>query len=328
MLQQKKKNRTPIIIISLLMIVLIAVVPGFTSTYTTRIISVALINYLCVLSVYVLLGLCGQNSFAQAGFWGVGAYLAGNILTKTFGGSVIAFFVAVLGTALLAFVLGFAFFRLRQYYFTFASIGLMTILNVLFINWADFSGGAVGMKEIPSFSLFGLSADTEGTKLYVVFGVCLVATMLVIMLYNSSLGRSFMAIRDNEMTADSMGINSLLTKSIAFAISGALCGAAGAMWASVSGYLSYQSFTYNQSTIYLIMIMIGGTGSPLGALIGTAVITLLQEGFRSLQDYMQLIYGLGVIILMIIQPEGIWGGGKALYERIKKRREKSEIGTV
>lgn len=324
----KRKSKTPILVISILFILFVAVVPNFTSVYTTHIFSVALINYLCVLSVYVLLGMCGQNSFAQAGFWGVGAYLAGNILTKTAGGSVAAFFVAACGTALLAFVLGFAFFRLKQYYFTFASIGLMTILNVLFMNWTAFSGGAVGMKEIPTFQLFGLAASSEQTKLYVVFAVSLVATLLVLVLFNSSLGRSFMAIRDNEMAADSMGINSLLTKSIAFAIAGALCGIAGALWASVSGYLSYQSFTYNQSTIYLIMIMIGGTGSPVGALIGTAVITLLQEGFRSLQDYMQLIYGIGVIVLMIFQPEGIWGGGKVLYERFVERRKKSQAGTL
>ena len=151
--------------------------------------------------------------------------------------------------------------------------------------------------------------------------------MLIGLLFRSSLGRAFMAIRDNEMTADSMGINSLLTKSIAFAISGALCGAAGALHASLSGYLSYQSFTYNQSTIYLIMIMIGGTISPAGALIGTCVITILQEGFRSLQDYMQLIYGVGVILLMIFQPEGILGGGKALYERICERRKKAKAGS-
>ena len=176
--------------------------------------------------------------------------------------------------------------------------------------------------------LLGLEAASEQTKLYVVFAVSLVVTILVLVLFNSSLGRSFMAIRDNEMAADSMGINSLLTKSIAFAIAGALCGIAGALWASVSGYLSYQSFTYNQSTIYLIMIMIGGTGSPVGALIGTAVITLLQEGFRSLQDYMQLIYGIGVIVLMIFQPEGIWGGGKVLYERYTKHRKKSQAGTL
>ena len=104
------------------------------------------------------------------------------------------------------------------------------------------------------------------------------------------------------------------------------CGAAGALYASLSGYLSYQSFTYNQSTIYLIMIMIGGKISPVGAIIGTVVITLLQEGFRFMQDYMQFIYGVGVIILMIIQPEGILGGGKALYERWKKRSQKATAG--
>ena len=106
-----------------------------------------------------------------------------------------------------------------------------------------------------------------------------------------------MAIRDNEMAANCLGINSLLTKSIAFAISGALCGAAGAMYAFLSGYLSYQTFTYQQSTMYLIMIMLGGTMSPVGgnhrypdhfpaAGMGTA-----------LQNYMQFIYGTGIMIL-------------------------------
>lgn len=324
----KKKSKRSIAVVSFFLALFVAIVPNFTSVYTTHIFSVAMINYLCVLSVYVLLGMCGQNSFAQAGFWGIGSYLAGNIMTKTAGGSVTALLVATCGTAVLAFILGFAFFRLKQYYFTFASIGLMTILNVLFMNWTEFSGGAVGMKEIPTFSIWGLKAASEQSKLYVVFVVSLIATFLVLALFHSSLGRSFMAIRDNEMAADSMGINSIFIKSVSFAIAGALCGIAGALWASVSGYLSYQSFTYNQSTIYLIMIMIGGTGSPIGALIGTAVITLLQEGFRSLQDYMQLIYGVGVIILMIFQPEGIWGGGKVLYERIVEHRKKSQIDTL
>ncbi len=151
--------------------------------------------------------------------------------------------------------------------------------------------------------------------------VCVLASLLMKVLFRSSLGRSFMAIRDNEMAANCLGVNSLLTKSIAFAISGALCGAAGALYAFLSGYLSYQSFTYQQSTMYLIMIMLGGTASPTGAIIGTLIISLLQEWVRPLQNYMQLIYGAGIMILMIVQPEGILGGGKAFYEKHIKRKK-------
>lgn len=296
-------------------------IPAFSSSYMLRVFNVALITYLCVLSVYVLLGMCGQNSFAQAGLWGVGAYLTANVVLKLGYSSLAAFVVSVVGTAIFAFILGFAFFRLRQYYFTFASVGLMTILNGLFMNWTEFTGGALGMSDIPVFSIGGISADTEIGKYIMILPVCVIASLLMKVLFHSSLGRSFMAIRDNEMAANCLGVNSLLTKSIAFAISGALCGAAGALFAFLTGYLSYQSFTYQQSTMYLIMIMLGGTASPTGAIIGTLIISLLQEWVRPLQNYMQLIYGAGIMILMIVQPEGILGGGKALYEKYVNRKK-------
>ena len=100
-------------------------IPALSSSYMLRVFNVALITNLCVLSVYVLLGMCGQNSFAQAGLWGVGAYLTANVVLKLGYSSLAAFVVSVVGTAIFAFILGFAFFRLRQYYFTFASVGLM-----------------------------------------------------------------------------------------------------------------------------------------------------------------------------------------------------------
>ena len=178
MLKKRKKNSVSAVAM-IVFALLLALSPAVTSIYTVHVISVAMISYLCVLSVYVLLGLCGQNSFAQAGLWGVGAYLAGNVLLKTGGGTIGAFAAAVCGTALVAFVLGFAFFRLKQYYFTFASIGLMTILNGVFMNWEPFSGGAVGMKNIPAFSLFGWQATTEQSKFYIILAVCAVATVLI-----------------------------------------------------------------------------------------------------------------------------------------------------
>ncbi len=293
-------------------------IPGFTSGYMLRVLNIALITYLCVLSLYVILGMCGQNSFAQAGLWGVGAYMAANFVMKMGAPPLAALLLSSLGTAVFAFVLGFAFFRLRQYYFTFASVGLMAILNGLFMNWNEVTGGALGITNIPSFSIGGAIIKSEPGNFYVIFFICLAAFFLMKVLFNSALGRSFMAIRDNEIAANCLGVNSLLTKSIAFGISGALCGAAGALYAFLAGYLSYQTFTFQQSTMYLIMIMLGGTMSPSGALIGTLIISLLQEWVRPLQNYMQFIYGAGIMILMIVQPEGIFGGGKAIYDKYLK----------
>lgn len=302
-------------------VILCTAIPSLTSSYMLRVLNIAMITYLCVLSVYVLLGMCGQNSFAQAGLWGVGAYITANIVMKIGLPSVAAFAIATIGTALFAFILGFAFFRLRQYYFTFASVGLMAILNGLFMNWTEGTGGALGINNIPVFSFGSFTADTEIKKYILILIVCIITFFLMKILFKSALGRSFMAIRDNEMAANCLGVNSLLTKSISFAISGALCGSAGALYAFLSGYLSYQSFTYPQSTMYLIMIMLGGTISPSGAIIGTLLISLLQEWVRPLQNYMQLIYGAGIIILMIVQPEGIVGGGKAIHEKYKQRKQ-------
>ena len=304
-----------------LILVLFAFTPMVTGNYMLRVLNIALITYLCVLSVYVLLGMCGQNSFAQAGLWGVGAYTAANVTMKLNMPPLVAMLAAVVGTALFAFVLGFAFFRLRQYYFTFASVGLMTILNGLFMNWEPVTGGALGIQNVPKFSVGSLTLTSETSYFYLILAFCAVVFIAMRLLFYSRLGRSFMAIRDNEIAANCMGVNSLLTKSIAFGISGALCGLAGALYAFLSGYLSYQTFTYQQSTMYLIMIMLGGTASPSGAIIGTMIISLLQEWVRPLANFMQLIYGAGIMILMIVQPEGILGGGKALYDMLFKRKK-------
>ncbi|WP_312459564.1 branched-chain amino acid ABC transporter permease [Proteiniclasticum sp.] len=323
---QKKKTKLKLwqILIALVLAVICLFLPGIMSSYMLRVMNIALILYLCALSVYVLLGLCGQNSFAQAGLWGIGAYTAGNVIMKFGGGSLTALLISIVFTAVVSFLLGLIFFRLKNYYFTFASIGLMTILNGLFMNWTSVTGGALGMSNIKTFSLLGFIADTEVKKYFVILIVCILATVVIVKLAKSALGRSFMAIRDNELAANCLGINSLITKSIAFAISGALCGVAGYLYAFTSGYLSYQTFTYAQSTMLLIMVMLGGTASPWGALIGTLSISLLQELVRPLQDYMQLIYGLGIVILMIYQPEGIWGGVSELYDKFSTKRRKKD----
>ena len=154
-----------------------SILPAVSSSYMMRVFNITLITYLCVLSVYVLLGLCGQNSFAQAGLWGVGAYITANMVLKLGLGSAAAFIIATTGTAAFAFILGFAFFRLKQYYFTFASVGLMTILNGLFMNWVPVTGGALGISDIPVFSIAGFAANTENRKFFLILIVCMLASL-------------------------------------------------------------------------------------------------------------------------------------------------------
>lgn len=311
--------RKPVLISLLALAVVLAVVPFITSRYMLRVTNQMMITFLCVLSLYVVNGMCGQSSFAQAGFWGIGAYVTAIATTRANLPPAVAMLLSTLGAGLFAFVVGLPLFRLRRYYFTFSTVGVMMILNGLFLNWTPVTGGAMGMSNIPSFSLFGLTVNTEIGNFFFIFTIAVVVTAFVWLLHNSPLGRSFMAIRDNETAARCMGINSLLTKDIAFGISGAICGLAGALFAFLTGYLSSTTFSYNQSTLYLVMLMVGGSNSPLGAAVGCVLFSLLPEWFRPLQDYMQLIYGAGVMILMVILPDGLVEGGKKLYAKITAR---------
>ena len=311
--------------IVLLLSILVAIgiagsIPFITSQYMLRVTNQMMITYLCVLSLYIINGLCGQSSFAQAGFWGVGAYITAIATTRANLSPIIAIILSIVGTALLAFVLGLPLFRLRRYYFTFSTVGVMMILNGLFLNWTPVTGGAMGMANIPPFSFLDMTVKTETQNYFFILVIVLIVTLLVWRLYRSALGRSFMAIRDNETAARCMGINSLVTKDISFALSGAVCGLAGALFAFLTGYLSSTTFSYTQSTLYLVMLMVGGSSSPLGAAVGSVLFSLLPEWFRSLQDYMQLIYGVGVMALMVVLPEGLVEGGEKLYGKITNRK--------
>lgn len=316
----KKKPYNKLLLLTIPIAILVCSIPFVSNAYVLRVVNQMMITYLCVLSLYVINGMCGQSSFATAGFWGVGAYITGILCTKFNCPPIISMLASIVGTALLAFVIGLPLFRLRRYYFTFSTVGVMMILNSLFLNWTPVTGGAMGVANIPSFKLFGISVSTEIGNFFFIFLFVVLITIATKFLYHSALGRSFMAIRDNETAARCLGNNSLLTKDVAFAISGAICGAAGALFAFLTGYLSSTTFSYTQSTLYLVMLMVGGSSTILGSAIGSIVFSLLPEIFRSLKDYMQLFYGVGVMILMVVLPDGLSEGVKRLYAKIRKCR--------
>jgi branched-chain amino acid transport system permease protein len=280
-----------------------------------------MITYMCVVSLFVIFGMAGQISFAQAGFWGVGAYISAILTVKLHITPLLALLASGLGTAAFAAILGLALFRLHGHYFGFATIGVVMILNGLFQNWKPVTGGADGIANIPPFEIGSFEFGSETSLFYLIVVAVVLISIMTYVIYRSALGRAFMAIRDNEIAAKCMGVNSYQTKVIAFAISGLYCGIAGSLFAFVSSYISATSFTFMQSSLYLVMLMLGGYHSLPGPVVGTALLMMLPEWFRFLQEYILLIYGLGVMLLMVVMPDGLIGGGKLALENYRNKRK-------
>ena len=202
-----------------------------------------------------------------------------------------------------------------------ATIGVVMILNGLFQNWKPVTGGADGIADIPTFSLLGWEAQTEASLFHLALGIATAISIATFLIHDSALGRAFMAIRDNEIAAKCMGVDSYRVKIIAYAISGLYCGVAGALFAFMSNYISATTFTFNQSALYLVMLMLGGYQALWGPIVGTTLLMMLPEWFRFLQEYILLIYGLGIMLLMVVMPEGLLGGGRQLVEYFRNKRK-------
>ncbi len=308
-------------LVLLLLLALALTLPFTVSNYMLRVCNMTMITYMCVVSLFVIFGMAGQISFAQAGFWGVGAYISAILTVKLHVSALVALLASGLGTAAFAAILGLALFRLHGHYFGFATIGVVMILNGLFQNWKPVTGGADGIANIPPFAIGSLEFASETSLFYLIAVAVIIISIATYVIYRSSLGRAFMAIRDNEIAAKCMGVNCYQTKVIAFAISGLYCGIAGSLFAFVSSYISATSFTFMQSSLYLVMLMLGGYHSLPGPIVGTALLMMLPEWFRFLQEYILLIYGLGVMLLMVVMPDGLIGGGKQALESYRNKRK-------
>ncbi|MBP2666594.1 MAG: branched-chain amino acid transporter permease [Firmicutes bacterium] len=299
---------------------LAALLPLGISNYMLRVIDMMLITYVCVLSLFVIFGMTGQMSFAQAGYWGLGAYITAILTTKFGVAPLLALLVSALGTGLFVALVGMALFRLHGHYFGFATIGVVMTLNGIFQNWTPVTGGANGIGNIPPFGIGEWHITSDLGYFYLLLFFAVAISLVTEWIHRSALGRSFMAIRDNEIAAKCMGVNSYFTKNVAYVISGVYCGIAGSLFAFLSSYTSATSFVFPQSVLYLVMLMLGGYNSLLGPIIGTVLLIMLPEWFRPLQEYILLVYGIGVILLMVVMPDGLIGGGKKLYACVVRKK--------
>jgi branched-chain amino acid transport system permease protein len=270
------------------------------------------INIILAVSLNLTNGVTGQFSIGHAGFFAVGAYAAA-FFTTNYGEALrhVSSFLPLVGQdQLLLFcalgvagfiagcaglVVGIPSLRLRGDYLAIVTLGFGEIIRVLILN-VDAVGGARGFIGIPRLSNF-----------FWVYGLVLLTLATVSYLLHSSYGRAFIAIRENEIAAQAMGIHVTRTKVLAFVISSIFAGMAGCLFGHHTMYLHTNSFTFIKSFEIIIMISLGGLGSLEGAVLGAIVLTVLPELFRGFDSYRMVIYSLVLILLMIFRPQGLLG---------------------
>lgn len=253
------------------------------------------INVIMSVSLNLINGYTGQFSLGHAGFMAVGAYV-GVVLTTNFHAPFAAALLAGAAAAgFLGFLIGIPTLRLRGDYLAIATLGLGEIIRIVIMN-IQYVGGAAGFKGIPHHTNFAW-----------VFFLMLFALFFIKNFVNSTHGRACLAIRENEIAAESMGINTTKYKVMAFTIGAAFAGVAGGLFAHCFYIINPASFTFMQSFNYLIMVVLGGLGSITGSIAGAFVVTFISAALASWPEFRMIIYALALILLMFYRPQGLFG---------------------
>jgi branched-chain amino acid transport system permease protein len=270
----------------------------------------------------MMMGMGGQMSFATISFMGIGAFTATRLCKNMGLSPVISILLSICVVMAVSWLIGLVLFRLSGAYFTFATIGLVQIVSNVLTNYKPFSGGPDGITGIPKLTIAGYTFQNLYSWFYLLAGAALCCGLIVERIRKTSLGRSLASVRDNEIAAKTLGVDTYRVKIISFVIAGAFAGLSGSLIAFHNSSISASLFSFNTSTLFVVMVMLGGVNSTVGTFVGTLLVTLLPEWLRPLTEYMRLINGVGIILLMIFMPMGLAGllqNAKAAAKKIWRK---------
>lgn len=265
---------------------------SFWQTYNTLFYNVG-VQAILALSIYLTLS-CGLLSLGNAAFMGIGAYTAALISIQLNWPFPVALLAGSLLPGVVAFMIGIPVLRLSGVYLAIATLGFGEVVRIVLLN-IEITGGAMGLNNIP-----------QKTDWWHIVLLLALAIYIVYQLGRSKVGRAFEAIKEDETAAKLMGINTSRYKLLAFVLGAVLAGLAGGLNAHFTLTLSPREFGFNVAVNILTMAVLGGTGSFVGVMLGSTVLTLLPELLRFLKDYRLAFNGLILVVIVIYLPNGLW----------------------
>jgi branched-chain amino acid transport system permease protein len=293
----------------LVIVAILGVIPAVvTNLYYIQVLIFIGIYIILALSLNLLNGYVGLLSIGHAAFYGIGAYASAKLVMVVG----LPFPLAMLGAGAVAGIFGYFIakttLRLSGIYMTLATLGFNMIFFLVLQNWMSFTNGPLGIMDIPPPSILGYVIETRIQYYYLIFVLVLVTIGSMHRLMTCRFGRALVGIRENELAAEAMGVNTTRYKIQAFVLAAFYAGIAGSYYAHFIKYISPDSFYIYESFILLAMLAFGGQGNLIGPVVGAAVLIIIPELFRFLQEYRMLVYGGVLIIMMLVRRQGLLGG--------------------
>ena len=311
--------------------VAIALLPAvFTDSYWRTNLVVCAINVMLALGLDFILGYAGQLNLGQSAFYGIGAYVSTLLIMRLGMPFWPAFACGVAAAGCAGIALSLFAARLRGHYLAIASLGFAVIVYQILLNWISLTEGPLGIYAIappPPLALPGLpSIDFANTAnlFYLVAGFAFLCYMLLHQLVHSPVGETLTAIREDEISAASLGVNGQAWKVFAFGIGSAIAGGAGCFYASFVGTLVPDAFFITESFTILAMVIVGGMGTLIGPVCGAILLTVLPELLRGIGDLRLIVYGLALTVVVLFMPGGIVQAARLVGTRMRRALSASD----
>ena len=293
----------------LAILALLAAVPAFLpNPYHVQVLVFIGIYVILTLSLNLLNGYVGLLSIGHAAFYAVGAYASAKLTIELH----LPWLAALAGSGAIAGLFGYVIakptLRLSGIYLTLVTLGFNMILFLVLQNWMGFTNGPLGIMDIPPPALFGRVIDSRLEYYYLILALAVLTIITMHRLMTCRFGRALTAIRENELAAEATGVDTTRYKVQAFVLAAFYAGLAGSFYAHFVKFVSPDSFTINESFVLLAMLAFGGQGNLIGPVVGAAVLILIPEVFRPLQEYRMFVYGGILIVMMLVRRQGLLGG--------------------
>lgn len=309
-------------IIALLILSILFPLVFSENRYVLYIMTVGLIFTIAIYGMNILAGFTGQLSLAHAGFFAIGAYSVGILTTKAGLNFWLALLLAVLITIVIGFALGLIALRTREHFFAIYTLVVGYLIYLLIDKWDGLTGGVRGLIGIPIPDPIGpIEFNTPVAMYYLVLFFLIVSIVVAVRIVHSLTGRTYIAIRNSEELAQTLGINTRNNKLVSFVISVAYAGLAGGLYASLVRFIGPDIAGTSMVFTFLMYLIVGGIGTLSGPIIGTMLFVWLEQFLQNFQEHRMLIFGPILVLIVIFYPTGLVGAYNSIRNKLRGRKK-------